>query len=619
MPIVAEAAGLGLGHAPTMRDESSGFDSLQELLEREGYKETRIVTPITKAPQMVSIDDMDDDDAGATGTSPTMHTRNGYTHIHTWMEGMLAAQAHDAQPVPTRRALHTSQSDAALAQAVRRRRSVLWDASRAYRSGAPPPAAPTAQAAPPLPTPPLAFLAEPAKPVVSRADAVARHEDAPRSPRKSVRRTKSQDLLHKALKSRSAGAPPHPPPPLCTCGRTEAPRSALSWRKAPAPIAPQWHAYDCPVRIRWEHTAPAPVPPPPPTLYVSSPSGISAPRHLELRGREYDANGWSSRDLQHLFPRIPRPRLALVKRATIAGLYGLFRVPDATSDPQRLVAPSGHRPRSPRKHRATHTVSVPHLRRTSAEIRLASTPPRALRAASAASTPPRALRTAEAPPVATDVVVHAPASPAPPSPSAGKENMAEDAACATPPSPTLRRTTAFPAVRRTRSVAPLRKPAPPLPADALDAPAAQAALPRADAAPRLPSRAASRPQLDYRKSSKTRPASRTDVPHEVRAPLGTRTGYVQATDPMRSEPTLRRAPSSKMLRLQRKPSAMALGLGLALPTPGAPGVFADSASSASSDTEGGARTRPAVPPVPPLPRAYAPMPSWQTTTQNTPF
>lgn len=600
---MADAAGLGLGHAPTMRDESSGFDSLQELLEREGYKETRIVTPITKPPQMVSIDDMDDD-ADTAGASPTMHTRNEYTHIHTWMEGMLAAQAHDAPSVPPRRALHTSQSDAALAQSVRRRRSVLWDASRAYRSGAPPPA----EAAPPLPAPPLAFLAEPAKPVVSRADAVARQEDAPRSPRKSMRRTKSQDLLHKALKSRSAGAPP-PPPPQCTCGRTEAPRSALSWRKAPAAIAPQWHAHDCPVRIRWEHSAPAPVPPPPPTLYVSSPSGISAPRHLELRGREFDANGWNTRDLQRLFPRIPRPRLALVKRATIAGLYGLFRAPDTMSDSQRLMTPPGRRPRSPRKHRAPRAMSVPHLRRTSAEIRLASTPPRVLRAAEAA-------------PAATDLTVDAPTLPAPLSPSAGKENVAENLACATPPSPTLRRTTAFPAVRRARSMAPLRKPAPPLPADALDAPATSTVLSRADGAPRLPSRMASRPRLDYRKSSKTRPAPRADASAEVRAPLGTRTGYVQATDPMRTEPTLRRAPSSKVLRLQRKPSAMALGLGLALPTPGAPGVFAGSTSSERGVADGGARARPPVPPVPPvppLPQAYASAPSWQTPAQNTPF
>ncbi|WFC94349.1 hypothetical protein MBRA1_000979 [Malassezia brasiliensis] len=581
-----------------MRDESSGFDSLQELLEREGYKETRIVTPITKPPPMVSIDDMDEDTDTA-GTSPTIHTREGYTHIHSWMEGMLAAQARDAPSVPTRRALHTSQSDAALAQSVRRRRSVLWDASRAYRSGAPASAAPTAQAAPPLPTPPLAFLAEPAKPVVSRADAVARHEDAPRSPRKSIRRTKSQDLLHKALKSRSAGAPPPPPPPQCTCGRTEAPRSALSWRKPPAAIAPQWHAHDCPVRIRWEHTAPAPVPPPPPKLYVSSPSGISAPRHLELQGHEFDANNPNTRDLQRLFPRIPRPRLALVKRATIAGLYGLFRAPDTISDPQRLMAPSGRRTRSQRKHRAPRVMSVPHLRRTSTEVRLVSTPP-------------RVLRTAEMAPAVTEIAgkVSTPSSP-----STGKENLPEDVACATPPSPTLRRTTAFPAMRRVRSMAPQRKPAPPLPADALDASAPSAA----DAAPRLPSRVASRPQLDYRKSSKTRPAPRAEAPAEERAPLGTRTDYVQATEPMHTEPTLRRAPSSKVLRLQRKPSAMALGLGLALPTPGAPGIFAGSASSERSGRDGSARTRPAVPPVPPLPQAYAPEPSWQTPAENTPI
>ena len=55
-----ENMSLGISRRPSTQRQapgiprSAGFDSLQDLLEREGYKDTRIITP--KIPKAISID-----------------------------------------------------------------------------------------------------------------------------------------------------------------------------------------------------------------------------------------------------------------------------------------------------------------------------------------------------------------------------------------------------------------------------------------------------------------------------------------------------------------------------------------------------------------------------------
>lgn len=617
-------ADLGMGRAPSTRPNSTGFDSLQELLEREGYKETRIVTPVSKGPVVLSIDEADElPDA-------FNESENKYPDIHAWMKGMIAAQANDS--VPQRPPLHTSQSEATLRPQPRLRRSMIWDASRAYHGGAPAPAkAAPAKAAPALPAPPLSFLAEPAKPVVSRADAVGTREEEPRMPMKSVRRTKSQDLLHKALKNQKSTKNIKPPPPLCSCGRANPPRSALSWRRSSVSIEPQWHAHDCPVRLSWELTATSPVPPAPPSLYVSTPSGMSAPRYLELAGREYEPRDLRVSEFRRLFSRVPHPRLTLVKRATIAGLYGLFRDPDPFSEPYRRVSSPYRRPRSPRKHRSSRTVSVPHLRRSSSfekigdekGLRPERTP--SVRKGMEPRSPPRTLLPSTT--TASGEFSMLDKYQIAASPDLGKENCAEESLCPTlMESPTMYRATHRGVLRRPLSVAALGESLPPVPTEtprAADERTVLAQHNKVQSTPpprhlpyRQPTRVpVSRSKLDLRKPSKTRPAPAND-PAEARESMAGHAHHEPAEerDEPRTHAPIRRTQSSKMLKVQRKPSAMTLGLGLALPSAGAPALFVEGASSTSYGStrsfdsgfvsNGEARRKQAIPPVPPIPPEY---------------
>ena len=70
-----ENMSLGISRRPSTQRQapgiprSAGFDSLQDLLEREGYKDTRIITP--KIPKAISIDDADD--MGLVSDEPTRH------------------------------------------------------------------------------------------------------------------------------------------------------------------------------------------------------------------------------------------------------------------------------------------------------------------------------------------------------------------------------------------------------------------------------------------------------------------------------------------------------------------------------------------------------------------
>lgn len=609
-------AELGLGRAPPLRSNTTpttGFDSLQELLEREGYKETRIVTPAPKAPVVRSIDDADE--LPDEGQKP-----DEYPDIQAWMKGMMASQAQDtAHPdvhydPPQRRVLKSSKSEIAL-RSIPRRRSVIWDASRAYRSGVPP--MPEPKAAPAIPgAASLSFLASPAAPVVSKEDAVVHCDEEPKAPSRALRRSKSQDLLQKTLRGRSSAKSLRPQPPVCSCGRGAA-RSALRWRKAPANVEPRYHAHDCPVRLTWEASTDEPVPPAPPTLMVSTPRGVSAPKQLELSGRDYEPG-----DMQLLFRHLPQPRLDLVKRATIAGLYGLFHAPETISE-QHLLGPPSRR-RSPRK-RAPRTVSVPHLRSLDG-LRTPSSPRSPRRRMRSASDRIHALKESVDERIATDAAPHSEKQPYamlskfddathPMSPD--KENQEDDVLMQ---SPTMQR-----ALSRShaRSIAALGEerpvlgasdaaqrsvlssnapaPAPPLPQSL---PLAPSALPMAFREPKNAPQL--RPKLDVRKPSKTRPA----VSHSPPKPnvLGTRTGF---SDPSEAR-TLRRAQSSKVLRPQRKPSMAALGLGLALPSGGAPALFFDNkvhcsySSASSSEGMPEHRTRQNIPPVPPIPKAYAP-------------
>lgn len=316
--------------------------------------------------------------------SASYQSETKHQDIQAWMHGILESQAQ-APKEPVRRRvreprLQKTRSDAELRVRSLRRRSSLWDASVAYRMGGtkpndvvpPVPPVPAIHAKNPkadvddasspfLPVPPVslsteappmdsafAFLSRPAEPVLSRQDAIVQVVDADPTatlPR-GLRRSKSEDLLHKALKSRRAQKPEQPPP--CSCGR-----NTVRY----GPVEPRWHMQDCPIRSAWELTATEPVPPPPPQLTVSTPRGISAPMHLELVGREYeplDVSGHAT----YLFG-LSQPRLGLVKRATLSGLHGWFK-----SQEKPPVAPPSEPPRRPSTRRLSRCASLPQIHNT---------------------------------------------------------------------------------------------------------------------------------------------------------------------------------------------------------------------------------------------------------------
>lgn len=594
---LASTSDLGLGPAPPKKLQTAGFDSLQELLEREGYKETRIVTPASKHPVIVSIDDAEDLlDAQDTSTQkqPT---------IHSWMKGMMAAQV-PPEP-PKRRSLHASQSDLALRVQIQHRRSAIWDASRAYRNGAP-----SMSKAPPA-DPSSSFLAEPAQPVVSRADAVVVRENEPAAPLRSLRRTKSQDLLQKALKSRNSSKHLRPPPPLCTCGRASTQRSTLSWRKTSYSIEPRWHAHDCPVRLSWEMTAAEPVPPAPPKLYVSTPRGIHAPQQLELQGKEFEPRDWQKFELQRLFPRASRPRMGLAKRATIPSLYGVFCGSDPGTDPLRL-APGRSLSRShpARKQRLPRMMSAPQMRCSPSLTKTrASSVALSAREARMRRRPCEKLTPAEASPRAPSALIQ-PSMLAKYEAATTPERVPERGASGTPmtslmDSPTVQRCTNHAAMQKMRSTTALdqQENVPPL-------------LPM-PTAPRRPRRMPStHSKLDVRKPSKTRPVPASEASPRNLAAFASHENSGATRAVARTDVPLRRAQSSRVLKLHRQPSTMTLGLGLALPTIGTPALFvpgttqpisgrlhsADSAAVPSREH----RMPSDVPPVPPIPCAYMP-------------
>ncbi|WFD23134.1 hypothetical protein MEQU1_001820 [Malassezia equina] len=399
-----ENMGLGYHRRPTANRLSSiphshGFDSLQDLLEREGYKETRIVTPVGKIPTSIvahGSDDVEMADVKAPAIqdskkpkqarSASFQSETKHNDIQAWMEGILLSQSHmPEEPVRRRHReppLLKTRSDADLRSRTLRRRSSLWDASVAYRSGAAKPANPIPPV-PPLPpalakkpasdwndasllaapkasvtltteAPPqtnstMAFLSTPAEPVLSRHDAVVQvvEKDPTASLPRGIRRSKSEDLLHKALKSRRAQKPEMPP--TCTCGRNTVKFGT---------VEPRWHMHDCPIRSAWEATAPEPVPPPPPRLTISTPRGVSAPKHLDLAGREYDPLDVPG-NVAYLL-RFSQPGIGLVKRATLAGLNGLFKSQEKVPMTMNAGSHSPSQPlRKPSVHRLSRTASLP--------------------------------------------------------------------------------------------------------------------------------------------------------------------------------------------------------------------------------------------------------------------
>lgn len=418
---------------PSSLPRSSGFDSLQDLLEREGYKETRIVTP--KIPHVITIDDADD--MGLVVEDKPKHARSSLKPLHEsatnvnlqrspekrqdierWMQGIMSSSQDSVSKSQTKKTktkpsktsdvhvLRTSQSDHALKRRPLRRKSSIWDASVAYRhssnTGADTPPVPKLPlgpsvypdpSVPPVPTipsqfkktapatevsaaavvpssqltvdatPALGFLSSPAKPVLSRKDAVVQVYDTDSTvlPR-GLRRSKSEDLLHKALKSRRMQRADSLP--VCNCGRDG----------TKVPIEPRWHTHVCPVRLRWEATMPEPVPPPPPQLFVSTPNGISTPKHLDLKGTEYDPLDTPSGFAQY-FP-FSRPGFHLAKRATLAGLHGLFKSHEKMSQDisaLRRPVPTSQAPqplsiqRCSSKHRLSRCKSLPQLSPSSAK------------------------------------------------------------------------------------------------------------------------------------------------------------------------------------------------------------------------------------------------------------
>lgn len=405
-----ENMGLGYHRRPTSNGapyipHSHGFDSLQDLLEREGYKETRIITPVAKIPTKIAAQTPDDGDMPDSNVPDLENTRNPsnttrsasfqseakQNDIHAWMQGILKSQAAvPEEPVRRRRhrepTLHKTRSDADIRVRTLRRRSSLWDASVAYQSGAAKPADPI----PPVPPLPpahtkkavadptkamssllsapkapvtmttealpqmesaMAFLSTPAEPVLSRHDAVVQvaDKDPTASLPRGLRRSKSEDLLHKALKSRRSQKPEMPP--TCTCGRNTVKFGT---------VEPRWHMHDCPIRTVWEASAPEPVPPPPPRLTISTPRGISSPKHLDLVGHEYDPLDMPG-NVAYLF-RLSQPGIGLVKRATLAGLNGLFKSQEKVFTPINPLAHSASSsPRRHSTHRLSRATSLPRI------------------------------------------------------------------------------------------------------------------------------------------------------------------------------------------------------------------------------------------------------------------
>lgn len=296
----APPAAFGHGVPPRARANSLHLDSLQDLLEREGYQETRIVSPL-----------MEKRGAPNAPESPCAPRGKG--------AGAPPAQ-EDAS--------HTAPCTAAKAQGPvrrpRRRRSQIWDGSIAYRDSAPHEPMPR-DALQRIAAVQAPLAAPPAAPVLSLEDAVAPPE--PQPPR-TLRRSKSEDLLAKTLRGTERIR--------CACGLTTPTHG----------VAARWHAAACPVREHWAAHTSEDVPPPPPALTVSTPRGVSAPQHLDLCGAEYEPRSPRTRGLRGLFARTSR--LTLMRRATTAGLSALFR---ADAQPNPLLRRAETRGRGPERGR----------------------------------------------------------------------------------------------------------------------------------------------------------------------------------------------------------------------------------------------------------------------------
>ncbi|WFD41915.1 hypothetical protein MPSI1_000552 [Malassezia psittaci] len=651
---LAGAYDLGMGHAPAQLD-SSRFDSLQDLLEREGYKETRIITPIGKSSILLPNEELHQDAQPHFSSSPSR-----YTTIHQWMEGMMAAQTPDSNR--KRPALHTTRSEAALNHRVHRQRSGIWVASRSHKLGS---QYELPQAVPPLPTTNLAFLAEPAKPVVSRADAIARNELANQSnTNKAVRRTKSQDLLHRALKTCANPKKQSSASPVCNCGRMNRSRPSLSWKRSASPIEPRWHAHDCPVRLHWEMTTTDPITAAPPTLYLSTPSGRSSPRQLELRGGEFDPRDITKSGMIHLFAPLQRPRLKLMKRATVASLYGLFREPDSSPSFQFLSPQPSHSRKTftdKSKRQDRRVQSGPQLkyesdlnRETRPEKRISSsvTTPTPQQVSDPPSQTMASLSISDLPANVSDDLLESPSYSQALKIQSGKENhritpqkshalensiaSANTVQNITSLSPTSNRT----ALKSSDVLSNQLATTPnshagnyrsPIHTNVMMVDSASLSSER----PESPTVRAhrKRSELNLRKSSKTRPSfsegsskinhlnyqDSTDM-HSVHqqdhSSQNCKKNFVQQQ--------VESAQTSHGFRLQRKPSAMALGLGLAYPTSHAPPIFSEDSSSSARKSPrktlkrsgtriGGNSANKWIPPVPPLPQNYDRTSSVHTT------
>ncbi|WFD30338.1 hypothetical protein MSPP1_001356 [Malassezia sp. CBS 17886] len=413
---------VGLGRAPrpftvsvASTPAAPQLDSLQDMLAREGYKETRIITPVggqrraecpledtatwnrdcRESPIAENAERHapchSDGAAGPDAVDALLPsgalTEGKYLDIRVWMKGLLDAQQQQQQqqeppspdPVgerPRLRArrtapaspLHESRDKAALRSARRfpQKQGSMWDASLAYRNStsnlraaaratAPPAVVPFGPSAtPPTEPEPLAFLSKPAAPILSVEDATAQ-QNVGREKRvpKSVRRTKSADLLQKAL---------------------QGDRSSRRQRVAIGECSYiRYHEHDCPIRVAWAATDNGPIPPPPPVLTLSTPSGNEPPQELRLIGTEFEPPNVHNSTLEHLLA-IPGHPLRLMKRASLAGLNTLFRSSEKLAEePNPLV-------------RCHPTHRMPAQRNSSRIPRVRSTP--ALRSVKRKSVPP---------------------------------------------------------------------------------------------------------------------------------------------------------------------------------------------------------------------------------------
>ncbi|EPQ31117.1 uncharacterized protein PFL1_01306 [Pseudozyma flocculosa PF-1] len=273
----------------------------------------------------------------------------------------LAEAFADSPTKPQRGSMDDPQTESPRTQRRRRNERAVWRESlqglnrfgdRSGRKGHdedPTPVKPAAESGAENGTIAVQLLAGPALPFLTMDPAVALRNEACLRP-SHLRRMKSVDVLSKALQE---------------CERLKREREASS---STLPIDASHLAPPSPVR-----------PPSPPTLMVSSPSGITSPKVLELNGTEFEPRSWSPLKGEAIISsrrvtrRRSKPRLNPIQRSPAAAAgeaAGLEAVRGRTKSPrsQRTcpTANGGDGPRSSVKSTAGSSKVRPQATRSNA-------------------------------------------------------------------------------------------------------------------------------------------------------------------------------------------------------------------------------------------------------------